>query len=323
MPSDAAALLDRATARTAPTAADAKENAEIARDLFIDLAQDPYGWRAEIPEGGVISDTIAKTAAEHIDAFSGSNTGSKPEVYPAAEIAEGFLSQLELAGRDAEDVLTFVAAGREPGTPDKDLIALHTAAQAYTRHQVMQAIAGELDPSTALIQAGSVANAVNTADFRSAMHADESVDAAWPAVYDDVSAVAGIPPCHDVEFAARVLLGRRFLLGRGRRGGGRVSASSNRRRRGSTNADRHRAPAGSRRQPSDRQCLPAGRCASGRHPDLDAVTDETGQVSASLRYVDVDHANPEPRTPLDSELVDSARRSDRYGDLCRGRSPIR
>jgi hypothetical protein len=35
--------------------------------------------------------------------------------------------------------------------------------------------------------------------------------------------------------------------------------------------------------------------------------------AASLGYPDVDHANPEPRTPLDSELVDKARRSDRYG----------
>jgi hypothetical protein len=35
--------------------------------------------------------------------------------------------------------------------------------------------------------------------------------------------------------------------------------------------------------------------------------------AASLGHVDVDHANPEPRTPLDSELVDKARRSDRYG----------
>jgi hypothetical protein len=33
-------------------------------------------------------------------------------------------------------------------------------------------------------------------------------------------------------------------------------------------------------------------------PDLDAV----------------DHANPELRTPLDSTLVEKARRSDRYGD---------
>jgi hypothetical protein len=36
--------------------------------------------------------------------------------------------------------------------------------------------------------------------------------------------------------------------------------------------------------------------------------------AASLKYVDVDHANPEPRTPLGSEVVDNARRSDRYGD---------
>jgi hypothetical protein len=100
-------------------------------------------------------------------------------------------------------------------------------------------------------------------------------------------------------------------------------------------------------------------------PDLDAVTDDTGQVAAldsfrddqidpdvtgndlssvealariarqgpagedpkewrdaldeyreaaSLGYADVDHANPEPRSPLGSTLVDKARRSDRYDD---------
>jgi hypothetical protein len=100
-------------------------------------------------------------------------------------------------------------------------------------------------------------------------------------------------------------------------------------------------------------------------PDLDAVTDDTGQVSAldSFRddqidpdvtgndlssldalaqiarqgpaggnpeewkvalndysraanrgHVDVDYANPEPRAPLDSTLIDKARRGDRYDD---------
>jgi hypothetical protein len=130
-------------------------------------------------------------AVERIDAFSRPETGS--EMRPAAEIADGFQSKLELDGRDAKDLLTFVAGGREPGTPDKDLVALHAAAQAYTRHQVAQAIEGGLDPSTALAKAGTVANAVNTADFRSAVHAYESADAARSAVYDNASTAAGIP----------------------------------------------------------------------------------------------------------------------------------
>jgi hypothetical protein len=65
----------------------------------------------------------------------------------------------------------------------------------------MQAIAGELKPSIALTQAGTVASAVNTADFRSAVHTYESVDAARSAVYDNASTAAGIPLGRVVEFA--------------------------------------------------------------------------------------------------------------------------
>jgi hypothetical protein len=142
------------------------------------------------------------TAAERIDAFSRSDADSATEVFPATQTTDGFQSVLKLGGRDAEDVLTFIAAGREPGSPDKDLIALHATAQAYTRDQVMQAIEGELKPSIALTQAGAVANAVNTADFRSAVHAYESADAARSAVYDNASTAAGIPLGRAVEFAA-------------------------------------------------------------------------------------------------------------------------
>jgi hypothetical protein len=264
--SGAAALLDRATARTAATAADAKENAEIARDLFVDLAQDPYGWREEIPKGSAISDTIAKTAAEHIDAFSTSGPGS--EVRPAAEIADGFLSKLELDGRYARDLLTFVAAGREPGSPDKDLIALHTAAKAYTRDQVMHAIEGALDPSTALILAGTAVNAVKSADFRSAMHAYESVDTAWSAVYDDVSAVARIPLCRDVEFAAGAApcwVGDALsaAVDEAMAGFEPVATAGSERQRTLDDIVR---PAGPRHQPPDRQRLSAGWGASHRHP---------------------------------------------------------
>jgi hypothetical protein len=363
--SGAVALLERATARIAPTEAGAVRNAEITRDLFVDLAQDPYGWRAEIPKGSAISDTIAMTAAERIDAFSRSETGS--ELRPAAEIADGFQSKLELDGRDAEDLLTFVAAGREPGAPDKDLVALHAAAQAYTRDQVMQAIEGPLDPSTALAKAGTVASAVNTADFRSAVHASESVDAARSAVYDNASTAAGIPLGRAVEFAAGAAPG--WV-------GDALSAAVDKAVEGfepaaTAGADGQRTLDDiARRQNLDVNHLivtayqQAGALPADT-PDLDAVTDNTRQVSAldsfrddqidpdvtgndlgsldalaqiarqgpaggnpqewqdaldeyrdaaNLGYADVDHANPDPRAPLDSTLVDKARRSDRYDD---------
>jgi trimeric autotransporter adhesin len=362
--SGAVALLDRATARIAPTADDARQNAEIARDLFVDLAQDPYGWREEIPKDSAISHEIAMTAAEHIDALNKYEGGSL--VRPADEIDGQFLSKLELGPRDAEDLLTFVAAGRRPGEPDEDLIALHAAAQAYTSDQVMQAIENGADPSTALTQAGTIARAVNTADFRSAVQAYESVDAARSAVYDHASTVAGIPLGRAVEFAAGAAPG--WV-------GDALSAVVDKAVAGVEPA----ATAGSegqrtledigRRQKLDINHLivsafqEAGALPADT-PNLDAITDHTGQVSsldsflddqpdpdvienelgssvaldeiarhgpaggnpkdwedalqnyrdaASLGYADVDHANPEPRTPLDSELVDKARRSDRYG----------
>jgi hypothetical protein len=365
--SGAAALLDRATARIAPTAADAKQNAEIARDLFDDLAQDPYGWREEIPKGSRISDTLAMTAAEHIDAFSRPDAIAKTEVRPAAEVPGGFLSQLLLGGRDAEDVLTFVAAGRDPGEPDRDLITLHAAAQAYTSHQVQLATAGELDPSTAMKQAGSVTRAVNMADFRSAMQAYESADAAKSAVYENASTVAGIPLGRAVEFAAGAAPG--WV-------GDALSTVVDKAVAGLE----PEATAGAKGQAAlndlvgrqeldiDHLIVSAYQEAgalSADTPHLDAVTDESGRLApldsfrddqpdpdvigndldshsalgeiarrgpaggnpedwkdallnyhkaASLENVDVDHANPEPGTPLDSALVDRARRSDRHGD---------
>jgi uncharacterized protein YukE len=369
--SGAAALLDRATARIAPTAADAKQNAEIVRDLFDDLAQDPYGWREEIPKGSRISDMLATTVAEHVDAFSRSDTGSKTEVRPPSETADGFLSKLVLGGRDAEDVLTFVAAGREPGEPDRDLIALHAAAQAYTSHQVQLATAGELDPSTAMSQAGTVMKAVNTADFRSAMQAYESADAAKSAVYENASTVAGIPLGRAVEFAAgaapgwvgdalstvvdEAVAGLEPEATAGAKGQGALNDIV-----GRQELDINHLIVSAFQEAG---ALPADT------PHLDAVTDESGRLSpldsfrddqpdpdvtgndldshsaleeivrrgpaggdpedwadalqsyrdaASLGRLDVDHANPEPRTPLDSEVVDRARRSDRHGDPISG-----
>jgi uncharacterized protein YukE len=360
----AVALLDRATARIAPTRADADQNAKIAHDLFLDLAQDPYGWREGIAKGSKISHEIALTAAEHIDALNKYDGGSL--VRPADEIDGQFLSKLELDPRDAEDLLTFVAAGRKPGEPDEDLIALHAAAHAYTHHQVMHAIEAGADPSTALIQAGTVTRAVNMADFRSAVRAYESDDAARSAVYDNASTVAGIPLGRAVEFAAGAAPG--WV-------GDALSAVVDKAVAGVQPA----ATAGSegqhtleeigRHQKLDINHLvvsafqEAGALPANT-PDLDAITDHTGQVSdldsfrdnqpdpdviedelgsevvldkiarhgpvggnpkdwedalqnyrdaASLGHADVDHANPEPRTPLDSELVDKARRSDRYG----------
>jgi uncharacterized protein YukE len=360
----AVALLDRATDRIAPTADDARQNAEIAHDLFVDLAQDPYGWREEIPKDSAISHEIAMTAAEHIDALNKYEGGSL--VRPADEIDGQFLSKLELGPRDAEDLLTFVAAGRRPGEPDEDLIALHVAAQAYTSDQVIEAVENGADPSTALTQAGTVARAVNIADFRSAVQAYESDDAARSAVYDHASTVAGIPLGRAVEFAAGAAPG--WV-------GDALSAVVDKAVAGVEPA----ATAGSegqrsleeigRRQKLDINHLivsafqEAGALPADT-PNLDAITDHTGQVSsldsflddqpdpdvienelgssvaldeiarhgpaggnpkdwedalqnyrdaASLGYADVDHANPEPRTPLDSELVDKARRSDRYG----------
>jgi hypothetical protein len=365
--SGAVALLDRATAPIAPTEAAAIRSAEIVRDLSVDMAQDPYGWREEIPKGSPISNTIAKIAAEHIDAFSRSDTASDPETRPAEKVGGGWLSRFELSGRDAKDMLTFVAAGRVPGEPDRDLIALHAAAQAYTRDQATRAIEGELDPSTALTKAGNVTSAVNAADFRSAMQVYESDDAAKAAVYDNLSSVAGIPLDRAVEVAAGAAPG--WV-------GDALSLAVDKAMEGFE----PEATAGSEGQQTlddilGRQELDinhlivsifdqAGALPADT-PNLDAVLDETGHVpsldsfrddqvdpdvdandvgsqdalaeiaargpaggdakkwgdalddyrdAASLGYVDVDHANPEPRAPLDPALVDKARRSEGHSD---------
>ncbi len=365
--SGAAALLERATARMAPTAADADENARIAHDLFVDLAQDPHGWREEIPKGSTISDTIAMTVAEHIDAFSRAETRSGAEMPLAAQNTDGYLSELEPSGGGAADVLTFVAAGREPGAPGRDLIALHTAAQAYTRHQIVQAIGGQLEPLAALAEGGRVANAVNTADFRSAMRAYESIDAAGLAVYDNVLAVHNIPLDRAVELAAGVApgwLGDALSTAVDEAVGGyepQAAAGAEALRTledvlGSEDLNVDHLIVSAYQQAG---ALPADT------PDLDAVTDQTGQVAAlesfrddqpdpdvtgddlgsghalaqiarmgpaggnplkwrdalaeyrdaaSLKYAYLDYVDPEPRVPLDSDLVDNARRSDRYGD---------
>ncbi len=199
----AAALLDRATARMAPTAADAEQNAAISRDLFTDLAGDPYGWREHIERGGPISTEIAMIAAERIDAFSSTDASSAPEVFPAAATAGGFQAHLSLGARDGQDVLTFVGAGRDPAAgADRESLAMHTAAQLYTRDQVALAATGHLDPATALGRAGAVTDAVNTAHFRTAMHAYGDADAAAQSVYDNVTTAAGIPLDRAVELAA-------------------------------------------------------------------------------------------------------------------------
>jgi hypothetical protein len=364
--SGAAALLERATARRAPTAADADENARIAHDLFVDLAQDPHGWREEIPKGTAISDTIAMTVAEHIDAFSRSETRSGAEMPLAAQASDGYLSGLEPSGGGAADVLTFVAAGREPGAPDRDLIALHTASQAYTRHQIVQAIEARLDPSAALAEAGRVANAVNTADFRSAMQAYESVDVASVAVYDNVSAVYDIPLDRAAELAVGAApgwVGDALSTAVDEAMGAyepQAAAGADALRTledvlGSEDLDFCHLIVSAYQQAG---ALPADT------PDLDAVTDQTGQVAAlesfrddqpdpdvtgddvgsqhalaqiarqdpgggnplewrdalaayrdaaSLKYAHLDYVDPEPRVPLDPELVDNARRSDLYG----------
>jgi hypothetical protein len=290
--SGAAALLERATARTAPTPAEADENARIARDLFVDLAQDPYGWREEIPKGSANSDTIAMTVAEHIDAFSRAETRSGAEMPLAAQTAHGYLSELEPSRGGAADVLTFVAAGREPGAPDRDLIALHTASQAYTRHQIVQAIEGPLDPSTALAEAGRVANAVNTADFRSAMRAYESVDAAGSAVYDNVSAVYDIPLDRAGERAAGAApgwVGGALSAAVDKAAGGfEPEATADWQRTlehvlGSEDLDVSRLIVSAYQQAG---ALPADT------PDLDAVTDQTGQVAALDSFRD-DQPDPD------------------------------
>ncbi|QYN32659.1 hypothetical protein K1T35_29345 [Pseudonocardia sp. DSM 110487] len=360
----AVALLDRATARIAPTRVDADQNAKIAHDLFLDLAQDPYGWREGIAKGSKISHEIALTAAEHVDAFIRYAGGSA--VRPSDEIDGQFLSKLELGPRDAADLLTFVAAGRRPGEPDEDLIALHAAAQAYTRHHVMQAIEDGADPSTALTEAGTIAKAVNTADFRSAVQAYESEDAAWSAVYDNASNVAGIPLGRAVEFAAGAAPGwvgdALSAVVDNAVAGFQPAATA-----GSEGQSALEAIEGRQRLDINHLIVSAYQEAGALPadtPNLDAITDHTGQVSAldsfrgdqsdpdviedepgsqtaldeiarhgpaggnpkdwqdaldeyreaaRLGYVAVDHANPAPRAPLDSAVVDSARHSDRYG----------
>jgi hypothetical protein len=292
--SGAVALLERATGRSASTAADADENARIVHDLFVDLAQDPHGWREEIPKGSAISDTIAMTVAEHIDAFGRSETRSGAEMPLAAQATDGYLSELEPGGGGAADVLTFVAAGREPSAPDRDLIALHTASQAYTRHQIVQAIEGLLDPSTALAKAGRVANAVNTADFRSAMRAYESFDAAGLAVYDNVSAVHNIPLGHAVELAAGTApgwVGDALSTAVDEAVGGykpQAAAGTERLRTlddvlGSEKLNVSHLIVSAYQQAG---ALPVDT------PDLDAVTDETGQVAAVDSFRD-DQPDPD------------------------------
>jgi hypothetical protein len=203
----AATLLDRATARVAPTAVDAEQNARITADLLTELAGDPYGWRDAIPRGAPVSNEITAIVAENIDAF-GSNSDGLADVYRATGTPDGYYSGIGLGARDAQDVLTFVGAGRDPAAPvDPDLVRVHAAAQEFTRSQVLHAAAGTEDPTTALGQAGSVAAAVNTADFRTAMQAYGDADAARTEVFENLTTVAELPIGQTVELATGALPG--------------------------------------------------------------------------------------------------------------------
>ena len=303
----AVALLDRATARVVPVegsgpaaeaaaAADAKENAQVAAAVLTDVAQDPYGWRDAIGNGTPVSDAITGIVVDNIDAF-GRDSDAAVDVFTPARIEQGQYGGFSLGRQDAQDVLTFVGAGRPDDGPDADLVRVHVAARQFTQHEIAQAALGAQDPGTAFSTAGSVTAAVNTADFRSAMHlhddADADADAARNSLFENGSLASGVVVDKTVELATAPLPG---LVGDG------VSALVDHaidgfapdETAGRKGADLVEAIYGRQSLEADHLVVStleqAGQLPADT-PDLDAVTDATGRVSSLESFRD---GNPDP-----------------------------
>ena len=131
----AVTLLERATERVVPVegtgpaaeqaaAANAKQNAQVAAAVLTDVAQDPFGWREAIGKGTPVSDAITGIVTDNIDAF-GRDSDAAVDVFVPARIAEGQYGGFSLGKQDAQDVLTFVGAGRSADGPDADLVRVH------------------------------------------------------------------------------------------------------------------------------------------------------------------------------------------------------
>ena len=299
----AVALLDRATARVVPVdgtgpaaeaaaATDAKENAQVAAAVLTDVAQDPYGWRDAIGKGTPVSDAITGIVVDNIDAF-GRDSDAAVDVFTPARIEQGQYGGFSLGRQDAQDVLTFVGAGRPEDGPDADLVRVHVAARQFTQHQIQQAALGAQDPGTAFGTAGSVTAAVNTADFRSAMHVHDDADAARKSLFENGSLAAGVVVDQAVELATAPLPG---LVGDG------VSALVDQAidgfapddTAGQKGTDLVTAIYGRQSLEADHLVVStleqAGRLPADA-PDLAAVTDATGRVSSLESFRD---GNPDP-----------------------------
>ena len=299
----AVALLDRATARVVPVAGsgpaaeaaaatDAKENAQVAAAVLTDVAQDPYGWRDAIGNGTPVSDAITGIVVDNIDAF-GRDSDAAVDVFTPARIEQGQYGGFSLGRQDAQDVLTFVGAGRPDDGPDADLVRVHVAARQFTQHEIAQAALGAQDPGTAFGTAGSVTAAVNTADVRSAMHLHDDADAARKSLFENGSLASGVVVDKAVELATAPLP---RLVGDG------VSALVDHaidgfapdETAGRKGADLVEAIYGRQSLEADHLVVStleqAGQLPADT-PDLDAVTDATGRVSSLESFRD---GNPDP-----------------------------
>jgi hypothetical protein len=169
----------------------------------------------------------------------------------------------------------------------------------------VQAASGAVDPGTAFGTAGSVAAAVNAADFRTAMHVHDDADAARKSVFENGSLAAGVVVDQAVQLATAPLPG---IVGDG------VSALVDQAIDGFSPED----TAGQKgtdlvtaiygRQSLETRHLivstleEAGRLPADA-PDLDAVTDATGRVSSLESFRD---GNPDPDvTALDTAPADA------------------
>jgi hypothetical protein len=324
----AVALLDRATARVVPVdgtgpaaeaaaATDAKQNAQIAAAVLTDVAQDPYGWRDAIGKGTPVSDAITGIVVDNIDAF-GRDSDAAVDVFTPARIEQGQYGGFSLGRQDAQDVLTFVGAGRPEDGPDADLVRVHVAAGQFTQHQIQQAALGAQDPGTAFGAAGNVTAAVNTADFRSAMHEYDDADAARKSLFENGSLAAGVVVDHAVELATAPLPG---LVGDG------VSALVDHAidgfapddTAGQKGTDLVTTIYGRQSLEADHLVVSsleqAGRLPADT-PDLAAVTDATGRVSSLESFRD---GNPDPDvTSLGPTPTEALARIARDGPLGAG-----
>ena len=279
-------------AAEAAAAADAKENAQVAAAVLTDVAQDPYGWRDAIGKGTPVSDAITGIVVDNVDAF-GRDSDAAVDVFTPARIEQGQYGGFSLGRQDAQDVLTFVGAGRPDDGPDADLVRVHVAARQFTQHEIAQAALGAQDPGTAFSTAGSVNAAVNTADFRSAMHLHDDADAARKSLFENGSLAAGVVVDKAVELATAPLPG---LVGDG------VSALVDQAidgfapedSAGQKGADLVNAIYGRQSLETDQLVVTtleqAGKLPADA-PDLAAVTDSTGHVSSLESFRD---GNPDP-----------------------------